>query len=434
MNRRSFLARAARGAAVAGGLAGILAGGAPARASRARLHVLRQVDVVPEADAELRLMAPQVGRLLGTEIEIEFVAGLDGRRRLEAALQSPHGPDVIQLPWDWPHRHAAALLEVDDVVEAMSWSQGDLHDVFGASARVAGRWLAVPHALRTTAVAYRRSWYAEAGAGAFPRTWDEWLSRGRKLKARGVPVGQTLAAGSADAAAFAYPLLWAFGGCEVAADGATVAIESKGTTEAVKFMRAFWSEACDAGGATWDDDGNDRAFAAGRIGATVAGPSLYLATRRRGESLARDVALAPLPAGPVAQAALHLPEQHGVARSSRHPDLAKAFLLWLQTLEFHGPWLEAQQGVCVGPGTAWEASALWNRLDGSLRIMKAAGRSARTPGHPGPASHATAEAHRRAIVVQMFARVVRGLDAGAAVRWAGAELRAIHAVPDRPAR
>jgi multiple sugar transport system substrate-binding protein len=425
MTRRSFLGRSA-GVAVIGGVIGVVAGArAPAHARSVRLHVLRQVDVVPEADAVLRRMAPEAGRALGAEIVLEFVGSTDARPRLEAAIRSGRGPDILQLPWNWPHRYAGALLEVDDVVETISRSQGGVHDVFAASARVAGRWLAVPHALRTTAVAYRKSWHAEVGAPTFPRTWHEWLSCGRKLKARRRPVGQTLHSGSGDAAAFAYPLLWDFGGREVEPDGA-VAIESRGAVEAVKFSRAFWTEACDEDGASWDDHGNDRAFAAGRVAATLDGAALYLAAKRRGDSLAPDVALAPLPSGPVAQTALHLPVQHAIARSSSHPDLAKAFLSWLHTDDSYGPWFEAQQGVCAGPTRRWEARAAWDRIDVPQRVLRLTARAALMPGHAGPASLAAAEAHGRAVVVEMFARAVRGQRAEDAVRWAGSELRTIY--------
>ena len=60
-----------------------------------------------------------------------------------------------------------------------------------------------------------------------------------------------------------YPFLWSFGGKEVEADGKTVAINSKQTIEAMKYMADFWTEAHEEGGLAWDDANNNRAFLSG---------------------------------------------------------------------------------------------------------------------------------------------------------------------------
>jgi len=84
------------------------------------------------------------------------------------------------------------------------------------------------------------------------------------------------------------------------------ALDGKGTVEAVKFMTAFWKDACDEGGLAWDDTNNNRAFLGGEISATLNGASIYIAAKRgqdkikdeRGEPMVRDIQHARLPAGP----------------------------------------------------------------------------------------------------------------------------------------
>jgi hypothetical protein len=48
---------------------------------------------------------------------------------------------------------------------------------------------------------------------------EEYHQVGKKLKANGHPIGQSLAHAYGDAPGFCYQLLWAFGGKEVETDG-----------------------------------------------------------------------------------------------------------------------------------------------------------------------------------------------------------------------
>ena len=64
-------------------------------------------------------------------------------------------------------------------------------------------------------IAYRKSWFAEVGFDEFPETWDQYRDAGKKLKAKGYPIGQSLGHTFGDPPTFIYPLLWSFGGTEI---------------------------------------------------------------------------------------------------------------------------------------------------------------------------------------------------------------------------
>ena len=68
--------------------------------------------------------------------------------------------------------------------------------------------------------------FDEVGATKFPETWTEYREVGKKLKAKGRPIGQTLGHTFGDSPTFTYPFLWSHGGKEVEADGKTVATVS----------------------------------------------------------------------------------------------------------------------------------------------------------------------------------------------------------------
>ena len=205
------------GTALAGGMAAILASGrAPAFAQGSTVHWLRWNDFVPASDQLLRReILPEGEKALGIKINFETVNANDLQPRITAAIQSGSGADIFQMLYNWPQLYANGLVDVSDVADAIGKAQGGFYDAFDAAAKVNGRCLAVPHSTGGNAIAYRRSWHAEIGLTEFPKTWDAWREAGKKLKAKGRPVGQTLGHTFGDAPTFSYPLLWSFGGAEI---------------------------------------------------------------------------------------------------------------------------------------------------------------------------------------------------------------------------
>jgi multiple sugar transport system substrate-binding protein len=427
MKRRTFLKLT--------GVAGIVAAHrAPAFAQGTKVHVVRWVDFIPEADVELKRQAPEASKALGAEVTLEFINANDLQPRITAAIQSGSGADIIQMLWNWPQLYANGLLDVSDVAEPIGKTQGGFYEVFESSARVNGRWLAVPHAVIGNAIAYRRSWFNEIGVKEFPKTWDEYREVGKKLKAKGKPIGQALGHSFGDPPTFAYPLLWDFGGAEVDKSGKKVAINSKGTLESVKFMQAFWKDACDEGGLAWDDTNNNRAFHAGEISATLNGASIYIVAKRqkdkikddKGEPLWQDIDHAPLPAGPAGSYLLFLNQSHALMKYSKNQKLAKDFLRWLHKPDNYGKWFTTQEGYSVGATHKWENDPMWGKLDEPLRMFRTAARNTRLFGYAGPSTAKATEAFTKYIVTDMYAKAVQGMGAEDAVKWAEAELKKIY--------
>ncbi len=307
VDRRGFLKTAGAAAAVAGGIEGILAARrAPAFAQGTKLHWVRWVDFVPESDVELKRQMPEASKALGAEVVFETINANDLQPRITAAIQSGSGADIFMFQYNWAHLYQNAVVDVSDVAGEIGKAEGGFYEIYPPSMQVSGKWLAVPHSIVGNAVAYRKSWLKEAGATQYPKTWDEARKVFTALKKKGKPYGQTLGHTFGDAPVFTYTMLWAFGGAETDQSGKKVVLNSKGAVEAVKFMQAFWKEACDEGGLAWDDTNNNRAFHAGEISATLNGASIYLVAKRqkekikddKGEPMWTDIDHAPLPAGP----------------------------------------------------------------------------------------------------------------------------------------
>ena len=437
IHRRKLLQLSGAGvvAAKTGGIASILAAAqGPAFAQSATVHWLRWNDFIPASDELLKKeIAPEAEKELGIKLNIETINGNDLQARTTAAIQSGNGPDVILGLNNWPQLYAESLASVDDIVEEIGKAQGGFYDESKAVANDGKKWLGVPWCVSGLMIVYRKSWFAQQGAKSFPATWDEYRSVGKKLKAEGRPLGQTLGHTFGDASAFTYPYLWSWGGKEVEADGKTVVLDSKETLESVKFMVPFWKDAHDEGGLSWDDTNNNRAFLSGTISATLNGASIYLLAKskpdtyldEKGMPIFQDMAHSPLPKGPAGQFGYHGYMTNMLMRYSKNQQAAKDFLRWVTSKPIYQKWFDSQQGFTMGATAIWEQDPLWNK-DLVMLPFRTAARAGRLPGYAGPADHKAAEGLSKYLITDMYAKAVLGMSADDAVKWAAGQFNAIH--------
>src|SRR5215813_5154206 len=277
IDRRRLLKSSGAAAIVTGtgGIAAILPSGrAPAYAQATSIHWLRWSDFVPASDQLLKSkIVPQGEKALGIKLNLEMINANDIQARITAAIQSGSGPDIFYMIGNWPQLYTESVSDVSDVAGEIGKAQGGYYDVAKLVATVGNEWIGVPWAMGGGLVAYRKSWFDEIGHNTFPETWDALLDAGKKLKAKGRPIGQTAGHTFGDAPNWWYPFLWSWGGKEVEADGKTVVLNSPETIESVQFAVGFWKDACDEGGLAWDDTNNNRAFLSGTISATNNGAS-----------------------------------------------------------------------------------------------------------------------------------------------------------------
>src|SRR6516165_675596 len=435
IDRRRLLKLSGAGAIAAssGGIAGILASGrAPAYAQASTVHWLRWSDFVPASNQVLRTkIAPECEKALGIKLTLEMVNANDIQARITSAIQSGSGPDVILGLNNWPQLYTESLADVSDVAEELGKAQGGHYGISKAVATVGNKWIGVPWCIGGGLVAYRKSWFEELGygEGKFPETWGALHDAGKKLKAKGRPIGQTLGHTFGDAPGFWYPYLWSWGGKEVEADGKTVALNSKATVDSVKAAVPFWKDACDEGGLAWDDSSNNRAFLSGSICATNNGASIYLEAKKKpttyltekGTPMWQDCLHAPLPKGPGGQFNLPGSFTNMLMAYSKNQKAAKDFLRWVNSKPIFEQWFTSQQGYTDGATRYWEEDAVWGK-DPVLLPFRNIPTSGRLMGYAGPPGRASAEAQTKYIIVDMYAKAVQGMPAEDAVKWAQGEL------------
>jgi multiple sugar transport system substrate-binding protein len=437
IGRRKFLKISAAGAvaAPAGGLAAILqAKCAPAFAQGTSIHWLRWNDFVPASDEVLRKeIMPAGEKALGIKLTLETINGNDIQARTTSAIQSGTGPDVICGLNNWPQLYADSVVDVSDLCEEIARAQDGFYKESTVVASNGKKWIAVPWCVLGALVAYRKSWFDEVGQTKFPETWEEYREVGKKLKATGRPIGQTLGHTFGDAPTFSYAYLWSWGGKEVEADGKTVVLNTKATVDSVKFMSAFWKEAHDEGGLAWDDTSNNRAFLSGTISATLNGASIYLLAKskpetyltEKGAPLWQDILHAPLPKGAAGQFGYHLPMSNMLMGYSKNQKAAKDFIRWMTSKEIYQKWFNSQQGYSVGATTIWEKDPLWDK-DPIMLPFRVAARAGQFPGYAGPADAKAAEVLSKYLITDMYAKAVQGMAAEDATKWAHEEVVKVH--------
>jgi multiple sugar transport system substrate-binding protein len=437
IGRRKTLQLSASSALAAGtgGLAGILASGrAPAYAQTQTMHWLRWADFVPASDQLLKGdIVKECEKALGMKLTVETINANDIQARITAAVQSGAGPDIFLALNAWPQLYAESCADVTDVADELGNSQGGFYDVCKTVSTVGDKWIGVPWCVGGGLVAYRKSWLAEAGATEFPKTWDEYRTVGKKLKAANHPYGQTAGHTFGDAPGWWYPYLWSWGGKEVEADGKTVVLNTKETVESVKFAVALWKETMDEGGLAWDDSSNNRAFLSGSISATNNGASIYIESKKKPDSyqtdkgtpMKDDILHASIPGGAGGQFNLPGPFTNLVMKYSKNQDAAKKFIRWMSSKEIFDKWFVSQQGFTCGPTKAWEDHPVWN-IDPVLAPFKRVPVTGRLNGYAAAPTQKAAEVQTKYIIVDMYAKAIQGMDPEASVKAAHAELVKIY--------
>jgi multiple sugar transport system substrate-binding protein len=437
ITRRRLLKLSASGAvaAQAGGLAGILASGrAPAFAQGTTVHLLRWADFVPASDVLLKgQITQECLKQTGIALKLETINANDLQARITSAIQSGTGADLIMAIGNWPQLYAESLADVGDVAEEIGKSQGGYYEVNKLVATVGNKWIGVPWSCGGGLIAYRKSWLDEVGHKTFPETWDAFYDAGKKLKAKGRPIGQTAGHTFGDAPSWWYPFLWSFGGKEVEADGKTVVLNSKQTVESVKFAANLWKDTCDEGGLAWDDTSNNRAFLAGSISATNNGASIYIEAKRKpdtyktedGKPMWQDIQHARIPKGAGGQFNLPFPFTHMLMGYSKNQKAAKDLLRWLQSKPVYGEWFTSQQGYADGPTKDWEKDKVWD-ADPILKPFRDIPPFGRLAGYAGPPNRKAAEVVTKYIITDMYAKAVQGMPAEDAVKWAQEEIGKVY--------
>ncbi|THV29064.1 ABC transporter substrate-binding protein [Glycomyces paridis] len=234
--------------------------------------------------------------------ELKTWASIDDT--LLTALSAGEGPGLVAMPAERLPVYASkgAFASLDDFYADESSNTANLVPGAVAMEEVEGEKFGVPSGFVPLAVYYNTALFDAAGVTEFPQTWDEWVSASKQLTVDedgdGTPeqYGVVLP-DHATVANGLWPSLFYGNGGDIV-DGGTAVIDSPENAETLE----FWSSAINADQISptgIDGIGADELFSGGKAAMTVGGP--WMASIAAENEI--DYAIAPLPAGPAAQAA-----------------------------------------------------------------------------------------------------------------------------------
>ncbi len=258
-SRRQFLGQTA---ALGGGMAAILATGQmPAIAQERKLRMLVWSHFVPASDDELERQFKEFGTQNGVEVRMDRVAHLQLPAVLAGEVQGQKGHDIVNVSNSNPHLYSNHLENIDDVYERIGNAGG------GWTTQTMGKGddghqKALPWYFISFPLVYRKDLLAQVDE-AVPDTWEDVHRAGAKLKKIGHPLGIQLGH-SADANWINRGILWSHGAKLVEDDNKTVAVNSKETVEAFKFVRALYKDCMETEVLAWDDRNNNVCMISGK--------------------------------------------------------------------------------------------------------------------------------------------------------------------------
>jgi len=416
------------------GAAALGASALPMIGARAAVTDVPMADVKPpsfpiEKDASLRIMRPAkfvdadetIFRAntkaftdkTGIPVRVDFVSWEDVLPQTAVTANTGAGPDVIVGFSSAPQIYASKLVSMTDLADYLGAKYGGWFNLAQLYGKKWGTqdWISLPMGGSSGPTVYRVSWLKQAGYDKIPNDLEGFLEMSRKLQKIGHPVGFSLGHALGDANGYAEWLLWTHNAYLVDENN-KIALDSKETIAALKYATELQKTMID-GTLSWNDAGNNQAFAAGQISLTFNGVSIYYALKN-----AKDPAMRAMAAD-----TSHQLQPTGLAKASsvqsatvinamlfqhsKYPNAAKEYLRFMMEAEQYGPWLSGCLGYWAEPLKAYGQMAFW-KSDPNLIPFSQAMDSTYYDGYKGPISPASSAVAANYTLVDMFASVVTG--------------------------
>ncbi len=419
-SRREVLKLAAMGTAAS------VVGAKRVSAAPKSLTLLHESSFIRTYDAYFQQnLAPAYEKLTGIKINYELASVGTLQTRVTTASETGTGADLALNFFNWPFLYDEKYVDVTDIAEAVGKQQGGWYNSAKEACVVNGKWKAVPFGNVGQLMNWRIDWFKEAGFDKFPDTWDELLEAGTKLKAKGHPFGFELGHGFGDNHGWIYPLLWSYGGHEVAEDGKTIALDSDETARAVDFARKFYQQTMLEDVLGWLDPSNNKAYLSQQISCTNNAESILWLAKRDFPDLAKVTGQSMNPRGPKGRFHVLLAWSHSIFTHTPDQEAAKAFLRWLMEKPQLEGWYSAADTYYQPFLHGYDNAPMWDVEPRNLPFRDALA-TAHLPGWPAPVGRAQSEVIAKYVVVDMFAKACAGASTKQVIAEAVAQLKQIY--------
>lgn len=378
----------------------------------AELRVLRPAKFIDPDEVYWRENTKKYTEKTGIPVRVDFISWEDIRPQTAVVANTGAGPDVVVGFSSDPQIYASKIADMTDLAEYLGAKYGGWYPLAQTYGHKWGtkQWISIPIGGGTGPTVYRRSWVKEVGYDKIPDDLEGFLTLCQKLQKAGHPCGFSLGHALGDANGFASWLLWTHNAMLVDEHG-KIALDSKETIAALKYATEL-QKTMVQGTLSWNDVGNNKAFAAGEIGLTFNGVSLYYVMKNSPDAalkaIAADTQHQTIPKGRAASPPiLATPMNAMVFKHTKYPNAAKDYIRFMMEVDQYGAWLSNCIGYWSQPLKAYAKMKFWNE-DPQLAPFAGAMDTPYYDGYKGPVTPASSAVTANYTIVDMFASVVTG--------------------------
>jgi multiple sugar transport system substrate-binding protein len=378
----------------------------------ASLHVLRPAKFIDPDEVFWKSNTKKFIDATGGEVKVDFVSWEDLRPQLAVIANTGAGADIVISFGADPHIYYSKLVELTDLADYLGAKYGGWYDLsllYGRQWETKD-WIGLPIGGGTGPTVYRKSWVNAAGYDKIPNDLNDFLTLCQKLQKNGHPAGFSLGHALGDANGYSEWLLWTHN-AYVVDEAGKIALDSKATIDALKYATEL-QKTLIPGTLTWNDAGNNQAYAAGQIGLTFNGVSIYYVLLKSPDpnlqAMAADTFHQDTPFGlSKSRPESAAPMNAMLFKHSKYPNAAKEYLRFMMEADQYGPWLSNCLGYWCQSLKAYSHMKFW-QSDPKLLPYASAMDTPYYDGYKGPISASSAAVIANYTVVDMFASVVTG--------------------------
>jgi multiple sugar transport system substrate-binding protein len=378
----------------------------------AELRVLRPAKFIDPDEVFWRENTKKYTEATGIPVRVDFLSWEDIRPQTAVVANTGAGPDIVVGFSSDPQIYASKIADMTDLANYLGAKYGgwqELAVLYGTKWKTK-EWISIPIGGGTGPVVYRGSWVKEAGYDSIPTDHQGFLTLCQKLQKIGHPCGFSLGHALGDANGFASWLLWSHNATLVDEAG-HIALDSKETIAALQYATEL-QKTMVSGTLSWNDSGNNKAFASEDIGLTFNGVSIYYFLKNSPDAKLKSIALdtqhQALPKGLAARSPMSAtPMNAMVFKHTKYPNAAKDYLRFMMEADQYGPWLSNCLGYWSNSLKAYSKMKFWAE-DPKLAPYAAGMDTPYYDGFKGPVTPASSAVTANYTVVDMFASVVTG--------------------------
>ncbi|GEL19678.1 hypothetical protein PA7_35150 [Pseudonocardia asaccharolytica DSM 44247 = NBRC 16224] len=390
--------------------------GDPATKLSGDLRILQWSHFVPAYDQWFDPYVQQWGQHVGVNASVEHINYANIVPRTAAETSASSGHDLIMYI-TVPSALEQSLVDLTDInTEAqkrhgkqVEWARQVSYNP------TTNQWYGYCHSWVPDPGDYRRSQWEKVGMPDGPRTYDDLLTGGARIKSeQGVPLGIGMS-NEIDSNMAARALIWSFGG-SIQDANQNVVLNSPETVAAVEYMTKLYNQAMTSTVFSWNAASNNQGLAAGQLSYILNSISAYRTSQKTTPDVANDIFFTPALTGPggVGLASEHVIEVYMIPKFSTNIDAAKEFLLNLSANAAAVTYHSELYNFPSYPDTVPQLDGwLSNDPFGSqpankLEVLKSSFDWSTNLGHPGPANAAIGEIFTTFVLPQMMAKASLG--------------------------